>query len=37
MGAAMVPIDTVGAFVGAPAELVAGVRGGPLDGVRLGV
>ncbi len=32
-----IPVDTVGAFVGAPSELVAGAPGGPLDGVRLAV
>src|SRR5215207_9297379 len=35
--AVTIPIDTVGAFVGDPSELVAGVPGGPLDGVRLAV
>lgn len=35
--AAPVPSDTVGAFVGAPSLLVAGVAGGPLTGVRLAV
>jgi amidase len=35
--AVTIPIDTVGAFVGDPSKLVAGVPGGPLDGVRLAV
>ena len=33
----IVPVDTVGAFVGSPSLLVAGEAGGPLTGVRLGV
>jgi amidase len=33
----IVPIDTVGAFVGPPSLLVTGEAGGPLTGVRLGV
>jgi amidase len=32
-----IPVDTIGAFVGAPSELVSGVPGGPLDGVPLAV
>ena len=35
--AVTIPIDTVGAFVGDPSELVAGVPGGSLDGVRLAI
>ena len=35
--AVSIPVDTVGAFVGAPSELVAGAPGGPLDGVALAV